>query len=163
MKNKFSGVTAWYLASTKNRIKEKCDVLLNGCWKWNSTTGADGYGLLWFNGSYTRAHRTSLYVFNGVNPTGAFVLHSCDEPLCVNPEHLRVGTHKENMKDMVERGRVAKPFGEKSPTAKLTKNLVLAARILRAYGFPIKVLAEKLCVHPTTLSTALRGITWSHI
>lgn len=77
----------------------------NGCWLWDSNLTAAGYGYVCVKRRSILAHRIAL-MLSGV-PVGPkdLVLHSCDSPSCVNPDHLRTGTHKENTKDMMDRGR----------------------------------------------------------
>lgn len=77
------------------------------CWEWQSRSKAHGYGMIRFDRKYLGAHRVSLFLETGSWPPSdrPFVLHSCDNPLCCNPAHLRFGTHDENMADMATRGR----------------------------------------------------------
>lgn len=74
------------------------------CWNWLGSMYSTGYGKLSVNGQIVGAHRYSFFLHNGYWPE-PMCLHSCDNPLCVNPEHLRAGTHADNMKDVVKRGR----------------------------------------------------------
>lgn len=78
----------------------------DGCWLWTGTTIRGGYGMIRFpvRDSIT-AHRASWLIHRGEIPDGLFVLHKCDNPPCVNPEHLFLGTHQDNMRDMVAKGR----------------------------------------------------------
>ena len=76
---------------------------VNNCWIWTGLKDNDGYGWFRLNGM-KRTHRLSVEL-DGRDPTGMYVLHTCDNPSCVNPEHLYVGTQKENVRDMIIRGR----------------------------------------------------------
>ena len=83
------------------------------CWEWQAAKDPNGYGV--FKASKTiRAHRYSFLLFNEPLKTGASVRHDCDNPGCVNPNHLRQGSHADNMKDMLKRGR-NNSWGHKSP------------------------------------------------
>ena len=82
-------------------IKDKIIIDDNGCWLWQGATTTKGYGSY----SSKRVHRMSYELFVGAIPTGMYVLHSCDVRLCCNPEHLRLGTAKDNAADTMERGR----------------------------------------------------------
>ena len=88
------------------------EVLSNGCWKWNMSVNSDGYGHFGSNlrnrGLTTEqvAHRLAYTLFKGPIPSGMVVMHSCDYPRCVNPEHLNLGTQIENVQDMIRKGRV---------------------------------------------------------
>lgn len=74
------------------------------CWNWQAAKNFDGYGNFRVGGKSIGAHRISFEIFNGA-PSIKHVLHSCDNPACVNPAHLREGTHADNMRDVVIRKR----------------------------------------------------------
>ena len=103
----------------------------SGCWLWTGSTNGCGYGQFTYNGKLEKAHRVSWQIHHGPLPlwsghtTGICVLHRCDVPLCVNPDHLFLGTQGDNVADMIEKGRRdAQQFaslGGKARAAKLTK------------------------------------------
>lgn len=99
----------------------------NGCWEWTAGTTAAGYGCFSLSKMPKLAHRVS-YELHHPNQqiSGLFICHKCDNPKCVNPAHLFAGTHKDNMRDMVVKGRSS--AGEKRHTAKLTEQDVIAIR-----------------------------------
>lgn len=106
------------------------------CWEWLGTLNGHGYGRFRFMGKDDRSHRVSWMLTYGEIPDKLFVLHKCDNPKCVNPNHLFLGTQLENMQDMTRKGR-GKPFvgiGEKNPRAKLKKEDVLEIRNLYGTG-----------------------------
>ncbi len=76
-----------------------------GCIEWCAGRDADGYGRLHFGKSSLRCHRLSYYLFCGDISDGIKVMHKCDNPPCVNPVHLSIGTHEDNVKDMITKGR----------------------------------------------------------
>lgn len=78
---------------------------LNECWEWQAYKNKFGYGLFNVNYYATMAHRVSWELNNGPIPKGLYVLHKCDNPCCVNPNHLWLGTYKDNMRDCVAKGR----------------------------------------------------------
>lgn len=82
------------------------EVQSNGCWLWRGSPEKRGYGRFYMNGNHNvRAHRAAYVLFRGEIPAGMLVCHSCDNPGCVNPAHLWLGTGSDNMRDMVAKGR----------------------------------------------------------
>lgn len=88
------------------RLYENISKLPNGCWEWNGLRGSSGYGHIKAFGKFVGCHRLSYELHNGAIPHGSEILHSCHNRLCVNPDHLRIGTHQDNMREMKERGGV---------------------------------------------------------
>lgn len=97
-----------------------------GCWLWLGCKTTKGYGQLYKSGRMIRAHAFSYELHYGKVGNGMMVLHSCDNPSCVNPGHLFVGDQQSNMDDMVRKGR--SPVGEKNVKAKLTAGQVIQIR-----------------------------------
>jgi hypothetical protein len=98
------------------------------CWNWTGTlVGNDGRGRIRVNGKAVYAYRFSYELHIGIIPEGLQVLHKCDNPKCVNPHHLFVGTISDNMKDAYRKKRKSN-FGEKNPNSKLTENEVREIR-----------------------------------
>jgi len=98
------------------------------CWLWTAAPSQDGYGQFYKDArnTNTRAHRTSWELANGPIPFGLSVLHHCDTPLCVRPDHLYIGTAADNRRDAVERGRTCR--GENHPRTKLSDIDIATAR-----------------------------------
>ncbi|MBT8428379.1 MAG: HNH endonuclease [Gammaproteobacteria bacterium] len=138
-----------------------------GCWVWTAATlpGSRNlpYGIIQDRGSAKRAHRVSYELAHGVDLTlGECVLHRCDNPRCVNPAHLFLGTKRDNAKDRDSKGRQAK--GETSGMAKLSSKKAHAVRVLySAGGWSQAELAELFSVHQCTISSVVRNETWRSV
>lgn len=90
----------------KKHIEDNSEkVTESGCWIWMKAVHPDGYGSITFKSKSEKAHRISYSVFNGEIEEGKQIMHSCDNPSCVNPAHLSQGTAHDNMQDMVKKGR----------------------------------------------------------
>jgi len=148
-----------------------------GCWLW---AGADdqrrGYGRFGLGSEHqvVAAHRFAWEAANGPVPPGLFVCHRCDLPACVNPDHLFVGSHDDNMRDMVakDRARFGVNRGEANGFAILTEVQVQEIRRRYSPGRPqgavqqpgsIKALAREFGVSPRAIQRVVRGQYWRHI
>ena len=93
-------------------------LLVNGeCHEWQRKRNKSNYGLFKYENQWSLAHRVSYILSRGDIPEGLFVCHSCDNPPCVNPDHLWLGTHQDNMDDMVKKGRSKR----KTPSPPITE------------------------------------------
>ena len=90
-------------------VAKRCTHAQNGCWNWTQSTNHSGYGVGIFNMKKDLAHRLSWRAHRGDIPAGMFVCHHCDNPGCVNPDHLFLGTPADNVRDMLAKGRQSKP------------------------------------------------------
>lgn len=139
----------------------------NGCWLWLAGVGASGYGhfsLPSAKGYRMRsAHRVSWEIHNGKIPEGMHVCHHCDVKVCVNPSHLFIGTHSDNMRDKESKGRGVYPdrVGQSNGNSKLTALQVVEIRDFRgpARGRNI-YLSKKFGVHVSTVSRIINGKGW---
>lgn len=127
-----------------------------GCWEWTAHRDKDGYGVLPGDKKNTRAHRLSYEIHNGEIPDGLFVCHKCDNPGCVNPDHLFTGTAKDNNRDALMKGRNF--IGEKNGNAKLSYENVKEILSSELNG---QQLADKFGVTRATINAIRRGETWA--
>lgn len=141
-----------------------------GCWWWFGNIWKDnGYGRLTVNGKSVGAHRLSYESRVGSIPKGKLVCHKCDNPICVNPEHLIVGTHKDNTQDILKRGRWGRGFirpnqrGEKRRNAKLNEQSVLKIRSLFDSGTTMANLARIFEVDRKTIWWIVNRKRWVHV
>ena len=145
----------------RERYMQKVDVRSpDECWTWTAASLQTGYGLFRFGKRMVLAHRIALEIETGKPlPDGAVVCHICDNPRCVNPSHLVIGTSKENSQDMVAKGRSVN--GESRDNAKLTNDDVLAIRSQR--NISASEFARMLGVTQSLVSGVRRGQRWAHI
>lgn len=131
------------------------------CWPWIAGLHRSGYG--WFRDERGRAIYAQRWAFAsefGPIPQGGHILHRCDNPPCVNPAHLYLGTHADNMRDLAERGNISMK-GEHNPRARLTEVDIAEARRLYAEGgTSYASLARRFGVAKATIGHALSGRTW---
>lgn len=147
----------------KDRLMSRVTVGgLDDCWIWGGAT-QKGYGAIGIGRKVFRAHRVSYEIFKGAIPTGigyhgTSVCHCCDNPLCVNPSHLFIGQHAENMIDKIVKGR--QPRGVLVGSAKLDEALVAEIRKdLR----PARVIAVECGVSHAAIQKVKNGETWRHV
>lgn len=129
-----------------------------GCWEWTGDKDSYGYGLFVWNGTQCGAHSLALSFTTGEKRApGLDTCHSCDNPGCCNPDHLRFDTRLSNVRDMHDRGRSV------SPSARLTPEQVIAMRVRRDNGAPQKELAQDFDLSEAYVSQIVRGVTWKDI
>lgn len=134
------------------------------CWIWRGTRIPKGYGMVNYYGKDMRAHRVAYLLFVGPIPTGLWVLHECDNPPCVNPAHLFLGTATDNVRDMERKARAKHPAGADNGLAKLSDSLVLEMRRMYATGaWSFRRLAARFGVSAPSATAAVRGETWKHL
>jgi hypothetical protein len=134
-----------------------------GCWIWRGSIKKNGYGTFFPRAghhehvhrfAYARAWRIEI-------PDGLFVCHRCDTRACVNPDHLFLGTHKENMADMRLKGRSR--TGSRSALAKLCESDVVDLRTLSAFGVTLDALSAAFGVSRSAIHMAVARKTWRHV
>lgn len=146
----------------------------DACWQWTSCLNDSGYGYFWSpNKHYTSAHRFSYTLACGPIGAGLFIMHSCDNPKCVNPQHLRPGTAADNVRDRDAKERQARgkdrtkflnrTNGERNANAKMTDELVMQICRDGLEGLFPGEIAKKHGFSSTNVSRILRGESWKHL
>lgn len=151
----------------KDRFEDKTmPIPETGCWIWMaSTKGKTGYGKFTTDGDHKNisAHRYSYIRYKGAIPSGMCVCHSCDIRLCVNPDHLFLGTHQDNVDDMVQKGRTKNAVGEDNHS-KLTTEDVINIRIeYEDIRTSHRDLGKKYNISHSTVGNIIRRKKWKHI
>jgi len=148
------------------RFIEKVAWGMGECWYWVAGTDESGYGRMGMRRYFgeNKAHRISYRLFKGSIPEKMVVMHTCDVRSCVNPDHLVLGTQKENVLDMTIKGRGVYPqmFGPNNPMAKLTTESVKLIKEMKLNNVMTqKEIAQYFRVSPMTISRAVRGISYN--
>ncbi len=143
-----------------DRFHTKYTKQANGCWEWDYGTNNYGYGRYRYPNKGTYAHRFSYTVHNGVIPPNMQVCHTCDNPKCVNPQHLWLGTQNDNMQDKKQKHRQNHPRGELNSSAVLTE---IDVHFIRAAREPARSLAVRYGVDRGTIYDIRCRRTWRHI
>jgi len=159
---KIRGQIVYPLQERLNRLSVKND---NNCIEWVGTL-RNGYGRLMIGSRKTgrksvSAHRLAYELNLGAIPEGMYVCHECDNRKCINPEHLFLGTHQDNIDDREKKGRNKPRRGVDNVNAKLNPTIVTSAKRLRAKGLTFQAIADRFNVHKTTIMSAIKGETWN--
>lgn len=151
----------WAKVNKDGPVPEHCPEL-GPCWVWTRAKGRFEYGKLTLQKHTRTAHRLSYELAHGAIPDGLLVCHRCDNPPCVNPNHLFLGSSADNTRDMHAKGRGGRAGakGERNPKAKLTTTQVGEIRIRFAAGEKRDDLAAEFQLNPTTLTKIISGRTW---
>ena len=135
-----------------------------GCWEWFGAITSRGYGSISIAKKIYSAHRVFYQQYVGKIPSGLWVLHKCDNTVCVNPEHLFLGTAGDNARDRAAKGRNANRVGENNFNVRLTEKKVLEIRKLYSTRrYTRKELSEKFKTCWQTIDNVIRKLTWAHI
>lgn len=132
------------------------------CWVWKASLTKWGYGQFKYGDTMELAHRVAWFILHGAWPT-LCVLRHCDNPPCVNPTHLFLGTDADNAADRAAKGRGNSPRGERNHNVKLTENDVLDIRSLSAMGATRRTLAEEYGIGLANVSSVITRRAWRHV
>lgn len=133
------------------------------CWEWTAHRNQNGYGRFRINSIRWSAHRLAWFLVHGAIPEGIEVLHKCDNRACCNPAHLFLGTQKDNMDDMILKGRKAIIYGSKHANAKLNEDDILKIKRLYGLGYRKCELAKQYNVTDGAIAHIVDGRSWLHV
>ena len=143
-------------------LAKVCPEPKGGCWLWRGMVVGSGYGMVRFERKMHPAHRLAWKLFRGEIAPGLVVCHKCDVRTCVNPEHLFLGTHAENMKDMQQKGR--SPHGEEHSRVQTDGEEVSRIKAMLADGhMRMSEIARAFGVTHATIACIAKGKTWRHV
>ena len=143
-----------------DRLLSRTNKLKTGCWEYEGARDCKGYGRIWYVNNTIMAHRASYLMHVGPITDGLFVLHHCDNPPCVNPEHLFLGTAKDNTHDMMRKGRRPDFKGEDVGKAVLTEDKVRLVRALLIAGKSRQEVADTFKVTLSCIDAIKHGRNW---
>jgi HNH endonuclease len=160
----------WEKVDKSGRTPEHCQYL-GACWAWTGRTNTHGYGRVSYRNpigdvSDLLAHRVSWFITNGATPEGIKVLHKCDNPPCVNPAHLFLGTQLDNVKDMQTKGRrrgLRHGLGAANNSAKLAEEDVRLIRERSAAGETFAAIAFDYGMTRPGITLIVKRKTWKHV
>lgn len=132
------------------------------CWIWQCGKTAR-YGQIKINGIKVGVHRFSYEYFNGKIPEGMYICHQCDQPKCVNPKHLFIGSSQDNMDDKIQKGRGKYCKGEKQAGSILSEQQVKEIKLKLKEGVYQRILSAEYGVSQTTIYKINQGIHWKHV
>lgn len=137
----------------------------DSCWNWTGAKKTSGYGNFYMNKKFVCAHRASYVLFVGEIKEGNVICHKCDNPSCVNPEHLFSGTQKENIRDMKIKGRAmgAIKGGVFHPVSKLTNEDIVKIRARRKAGELLRIIAADFGITEGNVSYIASYKTWANV
>ncbi len=153
---------------TKNRVRDRFWSKVNiksdsECWEWSAGLLSKRYGGFYINGKTCRSHRIAWELHFGDIPDNLCVCHECDNPKCVNPNHLFLGTHTDNMQDMIRKGRGAKGV-YRINNPKLSPDQIIEIRIKYAAGkCSQENLGRRYNISETQIGRIVRGEQWPHV
>jgi len=150
---------------TLDGLRHQCAIQANGCWEWLHGRHSGGYAAMNIGGRRVHGHRWAWELACGPIPSGRCVCHRCDNPICVNPQHLFIGTQAENLADMTAKGRSHKvgPIGSANPKSIFNETQVRSMRRMAAEGTRTCAIWREFGGSYTAVRLILKGTNWKYL
>jgi hypothetical protein len=145
------------------KLYEDCGPLDTPCWIYSGGLKENGYGNFQYNGTTCSAHRVAYELWRGQIPISLWVLHKCDRPACCNPDHLFLGTPKDNSADRDLKGRGSVRIGSNNTQARLIESEVVVIKQMLKAGIRNKDIARQFNVSHSLISMIQSGRNWGHV
>jgi hypothetical protein len=146
----------------QDRVNDKIQISDTGCWLWTDSLVTGGYGGITINKKRYRATHIVYKLYKNIDiPEGKMLCHTCDNPACVNPDHLFIGNQIDNLRDMRLKNRHA--FGSGNGTAKLSEKIVPIIREANKAGFSVASIARYFRMNSSVISKVVNTKTWRHV
>ena len=161
-----SGIRGRYgFCSEKCRFMDKVEIGEgNTCWLWKASLKGAGYGSFFVANKHLMAHRESFRIFKGPILKDKCIMHVCDNRICVRPDHLRMGTALDNVRDKISKGRAAPILsGEKHHWSNMTESIVLEIRELHKKGHSQREIGRRFNINWRNVHAIVKRINWKHI
>ncbi len=134
------------------------------CLEWTNGKSSHGYGRLWVDGRAYQTHRLSAHLFNGFDINSKLlVCHKCDNPICINPKHLFIGTHTDNQRDKWRKGRGKPLIGSNNPSAKMDEYTIINIKLDYENGMSRSQIAKKYETSYFNIRDIVTGRSWKHV
>lgn len=144
-------------------ILEERIIKQDGCWGWKGSKNRHGYGEIKVNRIHMNASRAAWIAYKSEIPENMYVLHTCDNRACCNPEHLWLGTAKDNMQDMIKKGRNKNLKGSACPWATINEDIVLDILDMLKKNINTREIAKKYNIKLSMISDIKTGHRWTHV
>lgn len=147
----------------KNKLLGNITKNEENCWVWNKSKDKKGYGKTNYKNKIMLCHRLSWLLFNKSLNNNMYVCHKCDNPSCINPDHLFLGTNRDNILDAYHKNRLKLKFGENNKSSKLNYKKIIEIRDLYKKGYTLVSLSNIYHVSSQTIGSIVKRKTWKHV
>ncbi|RPI85131.1 MAG: hypothetical protein EHM34_00045 [Nitrosopumilales archaeon] len=152
-----------YDQDMKNKLLSRIDIKDNGCWEWKGAKHRQGYGNIGYKRKVCLAHRISWKLFRGDLRDDILVLHKCDNPPCINPDHLFLGSDRDNVLDSISKGRFYRAKGKDHYFSRFSNEQIKEIRKLSESGITYDKIAKLFDSHKATICHIVKRKSWKHL